>query len=145
MSRSKEKTAALLEWADQLDGIELGLPAEKFDMFRWTQLFDMTVPMPEGQDRTPSNHCGTSACAAGWLPAIFPDDWKMDAMDRPALRNNEAPLMFGFDPVADVQRYFGLTRKQSARIVLPDQYRGPRDHIGASTVARRIRKIAQEA
>lgn len=48
----------LIHWAEFLKN----LPEEKFDMKNWVSDEDM------------ENVCGTVCCAAGWLPAAFPNE-----------------------------------------------------------------------
>lgn len=46
--------------------------------------------------------CGTQACALGWCPVVFPQDWGFDVFGLPYLGNS--------DPFSErVARYFGLS------------------------------------
>ncbi len=106
----------LLKWADFLEE----LPAEQFNLQYWRK------------------DCGTVACAAGWLPTIFPRHWKVDTGDAPpnllgARRSGLEACLFEF---------FQVPRVLSRAIIYAHYYESGRPR--KATVVKRIRKIAED-
>lgn len=50
------------------------------------------------------NDCGTSACAAGWLPVVFPKHWKWQHGTHPVLKNGSC----WHGPWGDLAEFFGI-------------------------------------
>lgn len=59
----------LLKMADFLET----LPPHKFDFADYVHIGSK---FPAEALAAPEEHCGTTACAVGWLPAMFPEDFK---------------------------------------------------------------------
>lgn len=57
----------------KMAGFLEALPAHKFDFGMYVTLGTKT---PAEALADPEGHCGTTACAVGWMPAIFPDAYK---------------------------------------------------------------------
>jgi hypothetical protein len=53
--------------------------------------------------------CGTSGCAAGELPFLFPDDWKFHDWDIPALVDRDA------DTFDSLRSFFGFEEDNQVR------------------------------
>lgn len=74
--QGKQRLRQLIEFIREL-------PDDKFDFSTLVSKLD-------------ENECGTVCCAAGWLPAAFPEDWKYVApqhrgqgVAKPALKHEE--------------------------------------------------------
>lgn len=116
----------LLKLADFLQQ----LPPQKFNFSSFTQRGDK--PMLEALEARRSN-CGTTACAIGWMPAVFPRTVCWIGVDKPgyelqvALRDGARKRdpfwgtrerLKNFDVA---ERFFGLSRKEVHTLFNPDE------------------------
>lgn len=63
----------------------------------------------------PPPHCGTTACVAGWCPAVFPRAWEWTGeYGYPHLKKDA-----GYLPTQDFATFFGLTHDEAGVICLP--------------------------
>lgn len=108
----------LLTWADFLDNLH----HRKFSLELW------------------ANECGTVACAAGWLPTIFPRHWKTgEPNSYPRLRK---PPYTSASFEAHLWYFFHVLRALLCSLVYPSYYaeNPPRKKV----VVERIRKVATD-
>lgn len=82
--------------------------------------------------------CGTTACAVGWCPRVFPDNARwVDAVCGP---NEVGIVMFNGDEgtewLLSAARFFGISVEEAEYLFMPQQY--PRNVRGAKDVATRI-------
>lgn len=59
----------LLKMAEFLEA----LPPHKFDFSNYVHIGDKS---PAAALAAPDEHCGTTACAVGWMPAVFPETFE---------------------------------------------------------------------
>ena len=65
----------LYKWWDMLGNV----PDNRFYLGAWVQMTGHDYPRLTLNDETCDEHmCGTTACAGGWLPTVFPDEWELD-------------------------------------------------------------------
>lgn len=85
------------------------VPACQFDL----NYFVNTTPKKIGE-------CGTTACALGWCPTVFPGQWEWYAGVAPRPLRETVTEFFGIDP-KDWSRLFSSrhtrTPKQEARVI----------------------------
>jgi len=88
----------------------------------------------------PREDCGTSACAIGFLPAVFPLDFDWDQYGR--LRHPVSRRSVGFWEAGT--SYFNLDNEDFSRLFEPDSYDAEEleangERVTAAMVAERIR------
>ncbi len=70
--------------------------------------------------------CGTTACAIGWCPAIFPRTFEWDAWGMVCLKGKKRPT----ESFKSAEEYFGLSESQSHYLFIEEYYhktkRGPK-------------------
>lgn len=108
----------LLKLAEHLESGKLG--HKEFDMSTWN-----SANGPE---------CGTSGCAVGECPIIWPEDWKFGPHGHPTVR--------AYSVYASAQIWFGLTITECYDLFMPDSY--PQNHITPKVVAARIRSFVAQ-
>jgi hypothetical protein len=129
----------LLQLADFLDK----LPEEKFDF--GTIAKQSGKPMLEA---LAAGHvkCGTVGCAIGWLPAVFPDQfkWVRSAFNDELTVLTKETDELNFDAAAE---FFGIGYSQADYLFMPgyedDGYSGLADEAKATEVAAHIRKFVE--
>lgn len=86
--------------------------------------------------------CGTTACAAGYLPLIFPRSWKIDFSNEPVLKAKKyEDEGEGTYTDAALETWFDISFRQASQIVYESQYDKLPSAITPSDVADRIEEI----
>lgn len=97
------------------------LPAPLFNFARW--LGDGELPPAEALAK--GGGCGTTACAIGWAPAVFPEHWQWFK------RKGETGRLVGLkpehrgwwlDPVRDAEHFFGLVPGDTDYLFTPHDH-----------------------
>ena len=139
---TQDKITRLQRWAD---GLRTVVDPKHFDMEVWIN--------PNLALTNDYKECGSAACAAGWLPAIMPDHFKIEGELRGVygayvvLKNasSDPPWMnysHVFVTTRHIATYFGLSEDQTRRIVYQDEYGNYR--VTPQHVAHRIEEIIEE-
>lgn len=101
--------------------------------------------------------CGTTACAFGWTPAVFPHYLRWDLDDIIVVKDkklkkaaynyqkgrdiyDDYSKSLIFDSIA--HEFFGLDYADFEYLFMPDSY--PEDHRGPKSVAKRIKSFAEK-
>lgn len=104
----------LITWIDFVGS----LPRPKFRFSTWK--YDNATKKEDGA-RQPSLHvCTTSACAAGWLPVLWPEFWHWRGA-APFLRTRTGDNIWD-DTVVDVASFFLIPNWQAEHLVIPGAY-----------------------
>ena len=114
----------LYKWWEGLGDV----PDERFNLGSWTH---GASGRPRLNMEYRFDHCGTTACAGGWLPTIFPDDWRLVA-GQPLL--NGCANMWNMESFT---KFFGMKDSRLITIVSPSMYEDGVD-TSLSTVRERI-------
>ena len=101
----------LLKLAEHLEKGQLG-----HEIFSFT-----TFNSDDWQDRADINRgitgCGTSGCAIGECPFVWPEEWSFDLLEgMPVLRKCSGPM-------DSACKWFGLTDNEACHLFLPGCYR----------------------
>lgn len=80
--------------------------------------------------------CGTTACALGWSPIVFPRQLKYDCGGMPAVKDEKR---YGYGDI--VHTFFGVHDGGFSYLFVPEAYRP--GHRGPKSVANRIRKYVE--
>ncbi len=89
--------------------------------------------------------CGTTACAAGYLPLIFPRSWKINETKYPVLKAAEyEEAGQGHHPDEALTHWFEISYYQAGQIIYESKYDKPPRDITPSDVADRIEEIIAE-
>lgn len=135
----------------KLAGFLETLHHSKFNLNEWVAGIK-TKLMSEAP--TKKGDCGTTACAVGWLPAIFPKSWGWtkpkafyDSFGNPA----NADIMYKRWPDSEMTQgqklaaaadFFSIDYSDATELFMPAEYtRG--DRTTAKMVARRIRHLVK--
>lgn len=114
---------SLKRWIEFIEA----LPESKFNFGSWREDWS-------GHQNVPSLHlCTTSACAAGWLPTMWPKRW-IWAGRCPVLRDRRF-----HDPAESVAEFFGIPERVAERLVVPNDI--SQNMISAKQWAKRARRI----
>ena len=108
----------LLKLADFLDQ----LPPQKFDFD--TIAVEGEKPHKEAL-KARTEHCGTTACAVGWMPAVFPrlTRWTRQPLWGGCMHIQVAPAGHGRARNFKVaEQVFGLTEQEADWLFMPDAY-----------------------
>ena len=112
----------------------------KFDLNAWIK---GAFPEMMAQDPTQPGDCGTTACAIGWCPVVFPDHWMYSNLRRighysePIYLRNRIMSMEGA-----ASNFFGLTSTQVERLFMPQSYKN--HELGdPKAVAKRLMRVAR--
>lgn len=135
----------LERWANYL----FRVPPNKFDIDQWVEV------APNLKESLADTSCGTSGCAAGYLPLIFPEDWGYNEirMTRHSEPIRIYPVLLSesnYDSthvVFYLMSYFGLPEIACKRIIFRDYYRLRKGDdlsrwVTPKRVARRIKTVA---
>ena len=102
MNKNKLKT-----WAEALRNV----PEKNFNIDTWC---DNPADMLDLQ-----HTCGTAACAAGYLPLIFPDDWEWDYYGEPFTvgfsskwKSQAGEYVVYGEPEESLEQYFGIDHSE---------------------------------
>lgn len=101
-------------------------PPVRFNIVKWTTGVPSNLLDPNNPE-----DCGTTACAVGCCPIVFPDDWMYSYNDMPRLRSAASPPDC-YNLISDQAGiYFGLNHREVDIFFMPDTYlkakRGPKD------------------
>lgn len=126
----------------KMAGFLEALPPHKFD-------FDTYVRVgrkhPAEALAAPEEHCGTTACAVGWMPAIFPDEFEWKALSLP-WSTDVLPSPIGSSCVSwryvevEIRNFLDITTWQYDFLFVPDSSRLNAD-ASAIEVAQHIREF----
>lgn len=123
------------------------LHPSKFNIASW-----VTGENPElmAEEPTQEGECGTTACAAGWLPLLYPKHWgwtrtlpSAHAMNRRSL-SYKAGMASAIYLAQGLEHFFSLNSKQVFKIFYGQSYRYSPD-VTPKMVVRRIRAVLKEA
>jgi hypothetical protein len=113
------------------------------------QKFDFSVIAHEGEKpllkalKARTEHCGTVACAIGWMPAVFPRlvRWILNRgwLLAVELKKGPAPAFMNFRAASEV---FGISDDDAEYLFLPDRS-GLGDQASAKRVAQHIRRFVK--
>ena len=96
---------------------------------------------PENVSVSPKS-CGTVACAAGYLPAVFPRSWTHEqGSHEPRLKKRALSDKDYTNIHQYMLEWFGLSLRQSAWLIHPSQYESCATRITPNDVADRIEEI----
>ncbi len=139
----------LLKLADFLDMVH----PSKFNLNEWVS---GRKPDQMSEAPTKKGDCGTTACAVGWLPVLFPKSWSWrtpkawyDSFGNMA----NAEIHYKRWPNADLTQgqklsaaadFFSIDYDDASELFMPDAYRQG-NATRAKTVAKRIRSLVAEA
>lgn len=133
MGGSEEKkimnTERLQAWADGLRGV----PETRFNIERWID--------GDPRDFEPiDSKCGTAACAAGWLPYLFPKEWGYDDVNDPVLVESirEKFVVCSFNEVA---KWLDAKEEVAYWICCPSAYNMDADEVTPNIVADRLEEL----
>jgi len=82
--------------------------------------------------------CGAVACAIGWCPAAFPDNWIWEDSDRHSVRLLDAQEGGDDDDFSYAEEFFGLDESESRLLFMPSSYPGYGESATRHDVAQRI-------
>lgn len=130
----REHIDRLQKWADFLRG----MPEDLWDYRHWITVEEGAEPQ---EAFTKEGRCGTSGCAVGWLPHVFPDDFQW-------LGEGES-IWVSTRGHSSKRRFFGLSREEIERIILrahrePTNNHNREGHVSPADVADVIDKIIDE-
>lgn len=80
---------------------------------------------------------GSTACAIGWCPIVFPTLWTTDENGFPRLKSSDHDYINSFN---HTRFFFGLSHHETTRLFMPDEY-PYEDTTKPWVVARRIREF----
>lgn len=123
------------------------LPREKFDFTIVAR--EAGKPMREAL-KAGATRCGTTACAVGWMPAVFPRscEWIADTFRGYAMRGvvlKGQPLL-PFEMLKVAEQFFGLTDDEVALLFVPSDAPTPGqlgDDATPKQVARHIERFVK--
>lgn len=137
----------LLKLADFLEKLH----PSKFNLNEWVAGIK---PKLMAENPLKKGDCGTTACAVGWLPALFPKSWGWtkpkafyDSFGNPA----NADVLYKKWPNAEMTQgqklqaaadFFSIDYSDSTELFMPAEY-GDGDRTRAKTVAKRIRSLVR--
>lgn len=137
----------LLKLADFLEKLH----HSKFNLNEWVS---GKKPKLMSEDPTKKGDCGTTACAVGWLPAIFPKSWgwrkpktHYDSFGNPT----NADVIYKRWPDYDMTQsqklqaaadFFSIDYGDSTELFMPAEY-ADGDRTRAKQVAKRIRSMVR--
>ena len=94
----------LYTWWDQLGNV----PEDNFYLGSWCETYTF--------ERLDIHTCDTTACAAGWLPTFFPNEWRL-IYGTPRLTHTPDACA-----VSSVSGFFGVSEHAAELIVWPCEY-----------------------
>ena len=123
----------LAKLADFLDTVH----PSKFDLDHW---LGGSNPQKMAESPSEPGDCGTTACAVGWFPAIFPEDWQWENEDGWVhLSHCGSSKLVTYHLVAD---FLGISYDNAAWLFSENSY-PPNFWNDPKAVASRIRELIQ--
>ena len=114
----------------------------KFNIASW-----VTGPNPElmADEPTKEGECGTTACAAGWLPLLYPKSWEWTRTVAYSSSERRSLSYLGGNPSAmylatSLEHFFSLKPKQVYNIFYGQSYPHSTE-VTPNKVVRRIRAL----
>ena len=107
----------------------------KFNYYTWVG--GQENPIEMAKNPRIKERCGTTACAIGWCPAIWPEAWSWASNAMPVLTKNIRKLYFC--PVDQAANWFNIS-KEDTLFLFTEQ----RDNVTAREMATLIRKFVRD-
>ncbi len=121
------------------------LHPSKFNISSW-----VTGSNPEtmAEEPTQAGECGTTACAAGWLPLLYPKSWEWTRAVPPSSSHRRSLSYVGGRASAiylaqGLEHFFSLDSKQVYKIFYGQSYRYSPE-VTPKMVVRRIRAVLKK-
>lgn len=129
---NKERLIKMAEFLEKL-------PEHKFDFSSYVHLGSKS---PSEALANPEEHCGTTACAIGWLPAMFPESFKWVGENIGSWGNYMLPVLIENDmwSEGDIRGFLGINFNQYDFLFVPDSSPLDKD-ADAKQVAKQIREF----
>lgn len=129
---NKERLIKMAEFLEKL-------PEHKFDFSSYVHLGSKS---PSEALANPEEHCGTTACAIGWLPAMFPESFKWVGENIGSWGNDMLPVLIENDmwSEGDIRGFLGINFTAYDFLFIPDSSPLDKD-ADAKQVARQIREF----